>query len=69
VIELDHGQLRAAAQLRAVHLKLRTPDALQIAAALSSRCVALITNDRKLPDIPGLDVLQVGALVETSPIR
>lgn len=37
VVELDHSQLRLAAQLRARY-RVSTPDALQLAAALSARC-------------------------------
>jgi predicted nucleic acid-binding protein len=38
---------------------VRTPDALQIAAALSGRCVALVTNDRELRAIAGLEVMRL----------
>lgn len=58
LIDPDRVQLRAAAQLRAVH-GLRTPDALQLAAALTMRCSALVTNDRRLPSLAGLRVLQL----------
>ncbi len=58
LLEIDRAQLRAAAQLRALH-GLRTPDALQLAAALSARCTVFVTNDRSLPDIPGLQILQL----------
>jgi predicted nucleic acid-binding protein len=58
LVEIDRAQLRAAAQLRAVH-QVRTPDALQLAAALSTRCTAFVTNDRRLPALPGLPVLQL----------
>lgn len=51
--EIDAGQLRAAAQLRA-GFGVRTPDALQLAAALSERCTTFVTNDRRIPSIPGL---------------
>ena len=54
----DAGQLRSAAQLRAIH-GLRTPDALQLAAALAARCPVFITNDRRLSQIPGLRILQL----------
>jgi predicted nucleic acid-binding protein len=50
--------LRAAAQLRAA-LSIKTPDALQVAAALSVNATAYVTNDRKLPPVPGLSVLQL----------
>jgi predicted nucleic acid-binding protein len=59
LVEIDRAQLRAAAQLRAVHPSLRTPDAFQISAALSGGCAALLTNDRDLPAVPGLRILQL----------
>jgi predicted nucleic acid-binding protein len=58
LVDIDHAQLRAAAQVRALH-GVRTPDALQLAAALSRRATAFVTNGRKLPAIPGLPVLQL----------
>ena len=58
LIDIDTGQLRGAAQLRALH-GIRTPDALQLAAALAARCPVFVTNDRRLPAIPGLRVLQL----------
>jgi predicted nucleic acid-binding protein len=59
LIDIDRTQLRAAAQLRALHSNLRTPDAIQISAALSGGCSVLLTNDRDLPAVPGLRVLQL----------
>jgi predicted nucleic acid-binding protein len=59
LVEIDRAQLRAAAQLRALHTNLRTPDAIQISAALSGGCSALLTNDRDLPAVPGLRILQL----------
>jgi len=59
LIDIDRTQLRAAAQLRAIHAGLRTPDAIQISAALSGGCSALLTNDRDLPAVPGLRILQL----------
>ncbi len=59
LIDIDRTQLRAAAQLRAVHAGLRTPDAIQVSAALSGGCSALLTNDRELPAVPGLRILQL----------
>ena len=61
LVDVDRQQLRAAAQLRAVH-GIRTPDALQLAAGLAARATTLVTNDRRLPSIPGLEVLQLGEL-------
>jgi predicted nucleic acid-binding protein len=60
LVDLDRALLRAAAQLRAA-TGVRTPDALQLAAALGARCTAFLTNDRALPTIPGLRVLQLAA--------
>lgn len=59
LLPLDRGILRGAAWLRAV-TSMRTPDALQVAAALAGGATAFLTNDRMLPEIPGLDVLQLG---------
>lgn len=59
LVELGHDELRAAAQLRALHPSLRTPDALQMSAALSAGCRSLVTNDRELPPLRGLRVLQL----------
>jgi len=59
LIDIDRVQLRAAAQLRAVHAGLRTPDAIQVSAALAGDCSALLTNDRDLPTLPGLRILQL----------
>jgi predicted nucleic acid-binding protein len=58
LVELDRPQLRAAAQLRARY-PLRTPDALQLAAALSHDCAAFLTNDRELPEVSGIRIVQL----------
>jgi predicted nucleic acid-binding protein len=58
LVDIDRGQLRAAAQLRAAYGP-RTPDALQLAAALSRQCSAFVTNDRRMPKVPGLPVVQL----------
>jgi len=58
LVDIDRQQLRAAAQLRALH-GIRTPDALQLAAGLATRSTMLITNDRRLPSVPGLEVVQL----------
>ena len=58
LLELDRGQLRAAAHLRALY-RLRTPDALQLSAAISARCTAFVTNDRRLPAVRGMQILQL----------
>jgi predicted nucleic acid-binding protein len=59
LVDIDRTQLRTAAQLRALHSSLRTPDAIQVSAALSGGCSVLLTNDRDLPAVPGLRILQL----------
>lgn len=58
LVDVDRAQLRAAAQLRARY-SLRTPDALQLSAALGERCSAFVTNDRRVPSLAGLRVIQL----------
>ncbi len=60
LIDLTRAHLRAAARLRAA-TGLRTPDALQLAAALGAGCTAFVTNDRRFPPVPGLSIVQLGA--------
>ena len=45
-----------AAQLRAIH-NLRTPDAVQMATAICEGASFFLTNDARLPSLPGLEVL------------
>lgn len=59
VIDLSRDQLRIAAQLRAA-TGVKTPDSLQLAAATSAGCTAFLTNDRRIPAIRGMRVLQLG---------
>ncbi len=63
VAEISRAHLRAAAQLRAA-TGVKTPDALQLAAALAAGCAAFLTNDRRLPAIPGLRILQLSSYVK-----
>lgn len=58
LVDLDRSLLRAAAQLRAAS-NVKTPDALQLAAAVTTGCTAYLTNDRALPPLPGLRILQL----------
>jgi predicted nucleic acid-binding protein len=58
LVDLNRDVIRVAAQLRAAY-PIRTPDALQLAAALAQRCSAFVTNDRQLPRLPGLKVVQL----------
>lgn len=56
IIAIDAEIAERAADLRARY-NLRTPDSLQIAAALSAHCEAFLTNDRGLSRVTELKVL------------
>ena len=56
VTSIDGTIAERAADLRA-HYGLRTPDALQIAAALISGCQAFLTNDTRLGRVLELRIL------------
>lgn len=58
LVDLGRPLLHAAAHLRASR-GVRTPDAIQLAAALTERCGCFLTNDRRLPDLPRLPVIQL----------
>ncbi len=61
MIDIDRANLRLAAQLRG-RLGVKTPDGLQLAAALARRCTAFVTGDRRLPAVPGLHVVELSEL-------
>lgn len=63
LVDVTRDQLRAAAQLRAA-TRVKTPDALQLVAAIVAGCATFVTNDRRLPVVPGVRVLQLAAYVE-----
>jgi predicted nucleic acid-binding protein len=50
--------LSAAALVRAT-TGITTPDALQFVAAIGARCRTFLTNDRRLPAVPGMQVKQL----------
>jgi predicted nucleic acid-binding protein len=60
-VEVDRSILRGAAQLRAV-TSVRTADAIHLASALRARCTSFITNDRRLPELRGLQIVQLSDL-------
>ena len=63
LVELSHDQLRAAAQLRSA-TSVKTPDALQLVAAISGGCTTFLTNNRRLPPMPGLRILELASYVK-----
>ena len=58
LIDLTRDQLRRAARLRAL-TGVRTPDALQLAAAQDAGCTTFVTNDHRLPSVSGLCIVQL----------
>lgn len=48
------GVLRRGALLHA-HQNVKLPDAIHVATAIESGCTHIVSNDKKLPDINGLD--------------
>jgi predicted nucleic acid-binding protein len=63
MIDVTRDQLRAAAHVRAT-TGVKTPDALQLVSALGAGCRTFLTNDRELPQIPGLRVIQLSSYVD-----
>lgn len=60
MVDLTRDHMRLAAQVRAA-TGIATPDALQLAASLAARCSAFVTNDRRLPAMPDLEIVQLSA--------
>lgn len=58
MMELKLEVLRTAARLRAA-VRVKTPDALELATAFLGGCTSFVTNDRSLPELPGLTILQL----------
>ncbi|HMD34097.1 MAG TPA: PIN domain-containing protein [Vicinamibacterales bacterium] len=63
LVDVSLDQLRAAAQLRSA-TAVKIPDALQLVAAIGSGCRTFVTNDRGLPAIPGLRIVELSSYVE-----
>lgn len=63
LVDLSHDHVRAAAQLRAA-TRIKTPDALQLVAAIGAGCTTFLTNDRRLPLVPGLHILELASYAE-----
>ena len=63
VADISRDHLRAAAQLRAT-LGVKTPDSLQLVAALAAKCGTFLTNDRALPLVPSIRILQLNSYIQ-----
>lgn len=61
-LEVSSAIAEQAAQLRAAH-NIRTPDAIQISAALNAGATHFFTNDIRLPEIPSIQIFSIDALV------
>ena len=59
-LEVSNAIAEQAAQLRAAH-NIRTPDAIQISAALNAGATHFFTNDVRVPEIPSLQILSIDA--------
>lgn len=54
---IDSETLEAAARLRAKHPRLKLPDAIHLATAQVAEVGWFVTNDARLPTVPGLHVV------------
>ena len=61
-VPLSGGIAEEAARLRSEH-SIRTPDAIQIATAIRGGATSFLTNDSRLPSLPGLEMLVLHELV------
>lgn len=64
VLEIDQPMARRAADLRAKH-GIRTPDALQIAAALSRGATGFVTNDEAVKRVQEIEVLLLDEVIRS----
>ncbi len=62
LIEVTRHHLRRAARLRTL-IGVRTPDGLQLSAAQEAGCSGFLTNDRRLPAVPGLRIVQLASFL------
>jgi len=53
LVDLDRDFLRSVAQVRA-GTRAKAPDAMQLAAAMAAGCPAFLTNDDRIPNVPGV---------------
>lgn len=58
LVDLDRDLLRSVAQVRAA-TRAKAPDAMQLAAAMAAGCSVFLTNDDRIPNVPGLQILRL----------
>lgn len=61
-LEVSNTIAEQAAQLRATH-NIRTPDAIQISAALNAGASHFFTNDVRLPAISSIQIISLDSLI------
>lgn len=66
VMSIERQILIRAAQVRA-ETKLKLPDAIHAATALSTQCTTFLTNDKQLRAIPNITVVLLSQLNAESP--
>jgi predicted nucleic acid-binding protein len=64
IVEIDREVARRAADLRARH-GIRTPDALQIAAALNHGATGFVTNDESAKRVQDIEVLLLEEVIRS----
>ncbi|MBI2863247.1 MAG: type II toxin-antitoxin system VapC family toxin [Chloroflexi bacterium] len=64
IVDLNRSAARQAAELRAKY-RLRSADALQLAACLRAGATAFVTNDRALRQVMELEVVLLGDFVQS----
>ena len=62
MLEVSNTIAEQAAHLRADH-NIRTPDAIQLSAALSAGATHFFTNDVRFPEIPAINILSLDELL------
>ena len=58
IVGIDNSLMRVAAMIRA-KTRIKTPDAIQLAAAMRSECATFVTNDRDLPSVGNIGIVQL----------
>lgn len=60
VVAVDRDILIEAAGLRSQRKSLRLPDAIHVASARRAGCAHIVSDDRRLPFAPGVEVVRLG---------